>query len=484
MNPLDHNRTQMTQMVMINTDKISENLSNQRYQCSVGIIKLLPLLLLFVQSAYAGDTAKLRFITMDSAVAMGIKHSHTIAMSIAQVSQSQAALDEVKDLIMPNVDASAGYSRLSNIPTEYFSFPGFPGKIPSTALFPVILNNYSLGASASESVFNGFQWKNGVVSLDYAEKASEYSLESKKGDVSISIINAYLSLFKLEKAHVLIEESLDEIKAHVKEVNDFASHGLATENDVLRTQLQQSNTELSEIDVRNQIQTVNYNLDILLGLPENTKIQIDTVTILADKTMQPLPFYLQKYGNDRYDIKAAEMQEKAQEAGIKVTESGVYPKLLVGADYNYLRPNPRIVPPLDAFEPSWDIGVKLTYSLTGLYDNKHKMQESRAKYTIAEETYNQLNDGAKMEINQDYLQYQEALQKIAVSQKSLDQANENYRTVKSRYTNHVALLTDLLDANNFLLNAQINIISAKADAQMAYYNLLKAAGELTSTPKK
>ncbi|HXP48965.1 MAG TPA: TolC family protein, partial [Bacteroidia bacterium] len=373
---------------------------------------------------------------------------------------------------------------LSNIPTEYFSFPGFPGKIPSTALFPVILNDYSLGASASESVFNGFQWKNGVVSLDYAEKASEYSLESKKGDVSISIINAYLNLFKLEKAHVLIEESLDQVKAHVKEVTDFASHGLATQNDVLRTQLQQSNIELSEIDVRNQIQTVNYNLDILLGLPENTKIQIDTTTILADKTMQPLPFYLQKFGNDRYDIKAAEMQEKAQEAGIKVTESGVYPKLLVGADYNYLRPNPRIVPPLDAFEPSWDIGVKLTYSLTGLYDNKHKMQESRAKYTMAEETYNQLNDGAKMEINQDYLQYQEALQKIAVSQKSLDQANENYRIVKSRYTNHVALLTDLLDANNFLLNAQINIISAKADAQMAYYNLLKAAGELTSTPKK
>jgi outer membrane protein TolC len=234
----------------------------------------------------------------------------------------------------------------------------------------------------------------------------------------------------------------------------------------------------------NQIQTINYNLDIMLGLPENTKIQIDTTTIMADKTMQPLPYYLQKFTNDRYDLKAAEMQEKAQEAGIKVTQSGVYPKLLVGADYNYLRPNPRIVPPLDEFEPTWDIGVKLTYSLTGLYENKHKMEESHAKLVMAQETYNQLNDGAKMEINQDYLQYQEALKKIQVSQTSLDQAKENYRIVKSRYDNHVALLTDLLDANNFLLNAQINIISAKADSQMSYYNMLKAAGSLTNTTKK
>ncbi len=455
------------------------------------ILKAIPNKLLLVvmflaemQMALAGDTLKSRFISMDSAVAMGIKHSHTLALSAAQVAQSQAAYSEVKDMIMPNVDVSVGYSRLSDIPTEYFSFPGVPGKIPSTALFPVILNDYSAGASASESVFNGFQWKNGLVSLDYAEKATEFSMQSKKNDVSISIINAYLNLFKLQKARFLIDESLDQVKAHVKEVSDFERDGLATENDVLRTKLQQSNIELSEIDVTNQIQTINYNLDIMLGLADGTKIQIDTTTILADKTMQALPFYLQKFSNDRYDLKAAEMQEKAQEAGIKVTQSTLYPKLLVGADYNYLRPNPRIVPPLDAFEPSWDIGVKLSYSLTGLYDSKHKIEESRAKLTEAQETYAMLNDGAKMEINQDYLQYQQSLQKIVVSQKSLDQANENYRIVKSKYDNHVALLTDLLDANNFLLNAQINIISAKADAQLAYYNLLKAAGELTQAPKK
>ncbi len=435
------------------------------------------------QMAYGGDTVKPRFITMDSAVTLGIRHSHSIAASAAQVQQSQAMLGEVKDMVMPNVDISLGYTRLSNIPTEYLMIPGSPAEIPSTALFPVLLNSYSAVASVQENVFDGFQWKNGVISLDYAEKASEYSFESKKNDVSIRIINAYLNLFKLQKARFLIDENLEEIKAHVKEVSDFAGHGLATENDVLRTKLQQSNMELSEIDINNQIQTVNYNLGIMLGLPENTQIEIDTTTILADKTMQQLPYYMQKFINDRYDIKAAEMQEKVQEAGVKITQSNVYPKLIVAADYDYLNPNPRLVIPEAVFQPTWDIGLRLSYSLTGLYDNKHKMEESHAKLLEAQETYNQLNDDVKEEINRDYLQYQQSLQKIQVSEKSLDQANENYRIVKSRYDNHIALLTDLLDANNFLLNAQINVISAKADAQMAYYNMLKAAGELTSTSK-
>jgi outer membrane protein len=447
-------------------------------------IAITAALVIISQAVHAGDSAKFHFMSMDSAIALGIQHSHMVELSEAQMAQAQAALSEVKDLIMPNVDASLGYQRLSNIPTEYFSFPGFPGEIPSTALFPVILNSYSAVASAQESVFNGFQWKNGVTSLDYAEKASEATLQSKKNDVSINIITTYLNLFKLEKAHILIEESLGELKEHVKEVSDFQSHGLATENDVLRTQLQESNAELSEIDINNQIQTVNYNMDIMLGLNENTVIQIDTTTILSDKTIQPLPYYLQKFTNDRNDIKAAGLQEKAQEAGIKVTQSGLYPKLVIAADYDYLRPNPRIVPPLDQFQPTWDIGVKLTYSFTGLYENKHKVDESRAKLAEAEANYNQLNDGAKMEINQSYLQYKQALQKIAVAQKSVDQAHENYRIIKSKYDNHVALLTDLLDANNFLLNAQINIISAKADAQLSYYNLLKATGELISSSKK
>lgn len=434
---------------------------------------------LLSQMVYAGDTTRTRFLSLDSAITLGIQHSHQVELSGAQVTQAQAAQNEVKDLIMPNLEASVGYTRLSNIPVQYFNFPGF-GEIPSTTMFPIILNNYSAVASLQESVFNGFQWKYGVMGLGYTEKASEYALESRKKDVALNVITAYLNLFKLQKAHYLIEQSLTQIRAHVKEVSDFVAHGLATQNDLLRTKLQESNTELSEIDVNNQVQTVNYNLCIMLGLSDSTIIKIDTTAILDNKTIQPLPYYLQKFSGTRADLQAAAMQQKAQEANIKETQSGIYPKLLVSADYDYLRPNPRIVPPLDQFQATWDLGFRLSYNFTALYDNKNKMDENHAKLAEAQATYNQLSDAAKMEINQDYLDYKQSLEKIDVAQKSLDQATENYRIVKSKYDNHVALLTDLLDANNFLLNAEINLISAKADAQLAYYSLLKATGELAS----
>jgi len=73
-----------------------------------------------VRFAIAGDTAKARYLSLDSAISMGIKHSHVLEYSTAQVKQAQASMNEVKDLIMPNVDAALGYTRLSNIPVQYF----------------------------------------------------------------------------------------------------------------------------------------------------------------------------------------------------------------------------------------------------------------------------------------------------------------------------------------------------------------------------
>jgi len=444
-------------------------------------IPLLLISLVLLSNTYSvlgGDSLKYKTLSLDSAISLGLRHSSQIQFSSAKVSESKSSLSDINNRILPDLDLGAGYERLSNIPTEYFSILG--QTIPSTAFFPVILNDYTATASLSESIFNGFEWKYAVQNMEFAEKSSEYSLEDKKNNVSLMIVMGYINLFKLQRAYDVVEENLKQISVHVDEVSDFAKHGLATQNDLLRTQLQLSNAQLTEIDIKNQIQTTNFNLDVMLGLPDGTGITVDSNSILSNKSVQALPYYLTNYIQNRNDLKALDMQQKAAEANIKFTQSGLYPHLIIGADYDYLRPNPRIVPPLDQFQPTWDIGIKLTYSLTGLYENKNKADVSRARFAEAKAQYDDLSDNAKMDINKDYLQYKESLEKIDVAQKSLTQAVENYKIVKSKFDNHIALLTDLLDADNYLLNAKINLISSRADATLAYYSMLKSAGEFTT----
>jgi outer membrane protein TolC len=68
--------------------------------------------------------------------------------------------------------------------------------------------------------------------------------------------------------------------------------------------------------------------------------------------------------------------------------------------------------------------------------------------------------------------------KIEVFEKANIQAAENYRITGNKYNNSLSTITELLEANVALLQSQLNIRTAKADAVLAYEKLLQTAGLL------
>jgi outer membrane protein TolC len=88
----------------------------------------------------------------------------------------------------------------------------------------------------------------------------------------------------------------------------------------------------------------------------------------------------------------------------------------------------------------------------------------------------QQTDQIRSEVVTAYNNYQLALEQQKVIGTAVVQARENYRLTESRFRNGLVGSTDLLEANNFLLQAQLNVINATVDAQLAYQRLLRATG--------
>jgi outer membrane protein TolC len=88
-----------------------------------------------------------------------------------------------------------------------------------------------------------------------------------------------------------------------------------------------------------------------------------------------------------------------------------------------------------------------------------------------------LSSDIKMEVNAQVLTYQTALQKITLAQKSIDQAKENQRIMNLRYNSQVATLTELLEADGLYTQAQLNLVNAQVDAELAYAKLQKSIGQ-------
>ena len=67
---------------------------------------------------------------------------------------------------------------------------------------------------------------------------------------------------------------------------------------------------------------------------------------------------------------------------------------------------------------------------------------------------------------------------LNTQEKSVDLANQNYDVISNRYKNEMALITDMLDASNSKLAAELQLVNAQINTIYNYYKLLFISGTL------
>lgn len=122
--------------------------------------------------------------------------------------------------------------------------------------------------------------------------------------------------------------------------------------------------------------------------------------------------------------------------------------------------------------------MSVSYPLSSLYKNNHKIKESKLAVTLSQNTEEQKIQQIKVNVRTAYLRHREALQQVEALKLSVKQAQENYRIMQNRYLSQLAILTDLLDANSVRLNAELQLTSARTRVIYTYYQLERACGRL------
>lgn len=436
--------------------------------------KILLFPLLFVLSASAQQNVKL---TLQEAIKTGLQNSKNLKLAKAKVDQANAKYDQAVDATIPSLKISGGYIRQSDIDPVAFQFPGNPEPV---VLLPNIPNTYNGKATFSETIFSGFRLKYAQQSQKFLQEAVSLDAQKDSDEVTFNIINAYYNIYKIEQSQLTVADNLEQVKQHVKDVTSWEKNGIATHNEVLKWQLQQSNVELAQIDLENNLKIATYNFNLMLGLREDGGIEIDSTSIFSSSEIKSLPDYIVQATASRSDLLAIDLRNKASANSYKVAQNSYYPNIDLEANYLNARPNQRIFPLQDKWNQTWDAGIKLTWDITNLYSNKHKVIEAHAVMDQYEQQKNILTDAVKSEVNQNYLACLESKKKIEVLENSVTQAEENYRITDNKYKNQLVLQSEALDSDNALLLSRINLIVAKTDAQLAYYRLLKACGTINT----
>ena len=416
--------------------------------------------------------------TLQEAVTMGLTNSHTLQISKAKMDAAKAKYQQAIDQALPTLKLSAGYTRLSDIDEFKVDFgnTGHP-----VALFPNIPNNYSSRLALGETVFSGFRLKYAMASQQLLRDASKIDAAKDSQEVVMNVINGLFNLYKINQTHQIVNENITLAQKRVDEAINWEKNGIATHNEVLKWQLQLSNTELAKIDLDNTYEVSNFNMNLLLGLDGNQKLDVDSLSLFSSVASESFSFYDANGLKSRPEIQSLVLKNETALNYYNIAKNSYWPIVSVGANYYYSRPNSRIFPLVDEWNSTWDVGINLSFDIINLYSNHHVIAEAQANIDQTKAQQAQLTDAIRSEVNQAFITYSQSKEREKVLLRAVDQAEENYRITENKYRSQLVLQTELQDADNALLKSRIEKVNATADTQYAYYRLLKASGLLSKT---
>ena len=424
-------------------------------------------------NAFAQDSFQL---SLEKAVTLSVENSKQLQMAKAKISEADAKAGETKFRRFPSVEISGAHLRLNspNITTHFGTGSSESDGTDTGGSSPEVSQLTYGMANLTQPIFSGLKLHYVAQSADYLKKASELNAESQKEEVMYNAVAAYYNFYNLRATQQLVKESVKEAKERVRVFTNLEKNGVITRNDLLKAELQQSNMELTLLDINNNIDVANYELNILLGLPEDTQITLDTTAIAQPlPELQRLDFYIVQASDSREDLKALSSNEQAASAGVKVAKGDYYPSIALTGGYVNA-----YIPDFLTVTNAVNVGVGVQYNLSGIFGNHHQVQEAKARQDQAAVAVALQEDKIKTEVYKDYVNYQHNLKKIETLKIANEQAEENYRITNNSYNNSLALITDLLDAQVQALQANVNMLQARSNAQLSYYKLEKSAGIL------
>lgn len=330
---------------------------------------------------------------------------------------------------------------------------------------------------ASQLIWKGNTVRNSIQVRTLQEDLASLSYLSNKQNIKLLTLGYYLDLYKLQNQADVYRQNIALAEQRLENINLFFEQGMVTRNDVIRGELQISNLNLTLQVIENNIQILNKQLTVAMGLPEETQIIAD------DSALRELP-EISHSEIDQNDVQShpsflmAQKSVEIYETSEKITRAERMPALVAFAGNTLQRPITTSSPVLDMYSNGWNIGLSLSYDIGSLYKTPQKIRLNKYEAERAEAEAYEVEQMIGVAINAATIKYRETIAQNQTLEKNKDLADENYRIMESKYNNQLAILLDMIDASNAKLDAELNFTNSEVNIIFAYYKLLKESGKL------
>lgn len=414
-----------------------------------------------------------RIIGLNELFSLADTQSKTIKVFESAVEGAGKDISVARNAYLPEITFSASATYNGDAWVSDRDFSG--GQIYSSPHF-----GNSFAIEASQVVFAGGAIHHNIKALEVQKKIAEWDLAAHRQDVYFLLTGYYLDLYKYRNLLVVYDRNMEQTRQVIRDMQAREAAGVALDNDITRYEVQYRNLQYKRTELASSIDIYNDKLVTMLDLPSRTEIYPDTALLsgkmprVEEEEFQNMAFRSSPLLNrNRLTLDLLDRKKK-------IVQSEYMPKINIIAGDNLKGPITYEIPVLDNNINTWYIGLGLTYSFGNLYKTPKKLSRLHASITQSRIELDSSQEKVILDVRSAYIRYLDSFELLNTQEKSLQLARENYEVIANRYSNDLVLVTDLVDADNLRLAAEVQYVNAQINVIYNYYRLVYATGSLNS----
>jgi outer membrane protein len=271
-------------------------------------------------------------LTLAQAEANTREHLPAIKVAIAQAAAAKAVRDQSFSAYMPQISGSASLNliSLSNVAQAEVAGAKFSGNPNPQTL--VVGQSLTAGLSASQLIWDFGQTINKIKSADATWAAQKDNEDVVWNNVLQTTRNAYFTAQEDQELVRVAQETLDDDKQHVDEMDAFVKAGTHAVVDLVQAQQVAAAALFSFVQARGNYRAALANLQQAMGVdaPPEADVSKDEFPPVPgeDKTTDEL---LPEALDARWEIKNLKDQVEAQRLAILWNREDLLPSISAGA---------------------------------------------------------------------------------------------------------------------------------------------------------
>lgn len=437
----------------------------------IGMNKNVLSMMAIVCAITVSAEAQTRKMGIDELFLLIGKNNKSIQVNKTLIAAAQEGIKAAKSQRLPDISAQLSASYIGNALLMDRDFTNV-----QNLTSPHFGNQFLL--DAKQTVYAGGAISAGIRLAELGAEQANMGLVLNEQNQRIIALGQYFDIEKIAHREKVLERNITLTQKLIDNIKEKHQQGVALKNDITRHELQMKTLKLNLSKLQNSRKILNHQLCNTLGISQSEIIEPtdDAATALYNKE-----------GEEHWQSVAETMNPQLQMAGIneqmtkqqvKLAKSELRPKVAVVAQNNFNGPITFELPPVDKNLNTWFVGVGVQYSISSLFKSNKKLSQAKLQSQAATEQKAVAAEQLNNQIQASYTNYLQSYIELETQQKNVQLAQENYQVVNDRYLNQLALITDMIDASNMKLDAELSEVDARINIAYAYYKMKIIAGNL------